>query len=104
LRRKPWKVFAGGLNLVQLAAVIQYSTAHLCGDTGTLHLALMTGAPSVSWFRPGPGIRTWAPAGNRHRTVVGTADTQGGALRGVDTSELVRSVAEVLGADGSDKS
>jgi ADP-heptose:LPS heptosyltransferase len=104
LRRKPWKVFAGGLNLVQLAAVIQHSAAHLCGDTGTLHLALMTGAPSVSWFRPGPGIRTWAPEGNRHRTLVGTADKEEGALRGVDTNELVRAVTEVLGTAGSDKS
>ena len=104
LRRKPWKVFAGGLNLVQLAAVIQHSAAHLCGDTGTLHLALMTGAPSISWFRPGPGMRAWAPEGNRHRTLVGTADTEEGALRGVDTNELVRAVAEVLGTAGSDES
>jgi ADP-heptose:LPS heptosyltransferase len=51
LPHKPWRVFAGELNLVQLAAVIQHCAAHLSGNTGTVHLALMTGARSVSWFR-----------------------------------------------------
>ncbi|MCX6928985.1 MAG: glycosyltransferase family 9 protein [Verrucomicrobia bacterium] len=101
LPRKPWRVFAGDLNLVQLAAVIQHSAVHLCGDTGTLHLALMTGASSVSWYRPGPGIRTWAPVGDRHHTVVGTTDTDEGALRGIETSALVCAVEEVLGSAGS---
>lgn len=93
LPRKPWRVFAGDLNLVQLAAVIQRSAVHLCGDTGTLHLALMTEAPSVAWFRPGPGSRAWIPVGERHRTVLGTEEPEEGALRGVETSEIVRAVS-----------
>jgi len=96
LRRPPWRVFAGELNLVQLAAVIQHSALHLSGDTGTLHLALMTGVPSVSWFRPGPGINVWAPSGDRHRTIVGKAESEAAALTGIDSGELIRAVAEVL--------
>jgi ADP-heptose:LPS heptosyltransferase len=96
LRRKPWRVFAGNLNLVQLAAVIQHGALHLCGDTGTLHLALMTGTPSVSWFRADPGTRVWIPVGDSHRTVLGTEEPEGQALKGVATSELVAAVAEVL--------
>jgi len=100
LGREPWRVFAGELNLVQLAAVIQHSAVHLCGDTGTLHLALMTGTPSVSWFGAGPGTRVWIPMGDRHRTVLGSAVAEGKALQGVETGELIRAVAEVLGTAG----
>ena len=100
LGRKPWRVFAGELNLVQLAAVIQHSAVHLCGDTGTLHLALMTGAPTVSWFRSGAGTSTWIPTGNKHRTVLGDEGVEGSYLRGVDTSELVRAVGEALATPG----
>jgi ADP-heptose:LPS heptosyltransferase len=97
LQRKPWRVFAGELNLVQLAAVIQHSAAHLSGETGTLHLALMTGAPSVSWFWTRPGMQVWIPVGNRRRTILGTADPEGKALQGVDTPELIRAVSDILG-------
>jgi ADP-heptose:LPS heptosyltransferase len=93
LQRKPWRVFSGELNLVQLAAVIQHSAVHLCGDTGTLHLAFMTGASLVSWFRAGPGARVWIPAMDRHRTILGK---EGGYLQGVDTDALVRAVEEAL--------
>ncbi len=100
LGRKPWRVFAGELNLVQLAAVIQHSAVHLCGDTGTLHLALMTGAPTVSWFRSGAGTSTWIPTGNKHRTVLGDEGVEGSYLRGVDTSKLVHAVGEALATPG----
>jgi ADP-heptose:LPS heptosyltransferase len=101
LPRKPWRVFAGELNLVQVAAVIQHSAMHLCGDTGTLHLALMTGAPSVSWFRSGVGTGGWIPLGNRHRTVLGDEGVEGSYLRGVNTGALVRAVEETLATPGS---
>jgi len=101
LKRKPWRAFAGELNLVQLAAVIQHSAVHLCGDTGTLHLALMTGTPSVSWFRSGPGTSGWIPVGERHRTVFGGDLEEGRPLQGVETAELVRSVEQVLRASGT---
>jgi ADP-heptose:LPS heptosyltransferase len=100
LGRKPWRVFAGELNLSQLAAVIQHSAVHLCGDTGTLHLALMTGTPTVSWFRSGPGIRVWIPVGDMHRTVLGTVAAEGTALQGVETRELVSAVEGILAAPG----
>ena len=100
LRRKPWRVFAGELNLVQVAAVIQHSAMHLSGDTGTLHLALMTGAPSVSWFRSGVGTSAWIPSGDRHRTVLGDEGVEGSYLRGVDTGALVRAVEETLATPG----
>ena len=98
LPQKPWRVFAGNLNLIQVAAVIQKSAVHLCGDTGTLHLVLMTGARTVSWFWPNPGMRVWCPAGDRHRTVVGSNEPGAKHLCHVDTTQLVRAVEAVLAA------
>ncbi|MGH7994242.1 MAG: glycosyltransferase family 9 protein, partial [Limisphaerales bacterium] len=57
LPQAPWRVFAGKLNLIQLAAVIQHSAMHFCGDTGPFHLAVMTNTPAVAWFWPNPAVR-----------------------------------------------
>jgi ADP-heptose:LPS heptosyltransferase len=101
LPSKPWRVFAGELSLVQLAAVIKHCSVHLSGNTGTVHLALMTGTRSVSWFRPDSGMRAWVPVGERHRVIVGPLDTKEGFLQGVQTAELLRAVVEVLETPGS---
>ena len=96
LSHPPWRVFAGELNLMQLAAVIQHSAAHLCGDTGTLHLALMTGTPTVSWFRPNPGSEAWIPVGEKCQTIWGTGNDPHAALQGVETAQLLKSLGEVF--------
>jgi hypothetical protein len=57
---KPWKAFSGSLDL--MPALIQHSALHLSGDTGMRHVALMTGTPSVVWFRPFSGMEAWIPA------------------------------------------
>jgi lipopolysaccharide heptosyltransferase III len=93
---KPWRVCAGDLNLIQLAAVIHHSTLHFCGDTGTLHLALMTGARSVAWFWPNPGMQIWVPTGPRHRTVVGTNEPEANYLCNIETAGLVSAVKSIL--------
>jgi ADP-heptose:LPS heptosyltransferase len=96
LPQKPWRVFDGQLNLIQLAAVIQNSAVHLCGDTGTLHLALMTGARSVCWFWPNPGMRVWLPTGSLRRTVLGDNRSGEKFLCGVETEKLIHAVRAVL--------
>jgi ADP-heptose:LPS heptosyltransferase len=96
LPHPPWRVFAGDLNLMQLAAVIQHSAAHFCGDTGTLHLALMTGTPAVSWFRSNPGSEVWIPTGEKYRTIFGTGTDPHAGLQGIETARLVQSLGEVL--------
>ena len=92
----PWRVFAGKLNLVQLAAVIRHSALHLCGDTGTLHLALMTGARSVAWFWPNPGMQIWVPIGPSHRTLVGINKPEVDYLCDIETAGLVSAVTSIL--------
>jgi heptosyltransferase-3 len=93
---RPWRVFAGDLNLTQLAAVIQHSRLHLSGDTGPLHLALMTGTPSVSWFFNHPGIKEWLPTGDLHRSVIGAMPEGENYLGDIDTNALV-AAAKALG-------
>jgi len=76
--------------------VIQHSAAHLCGDTGTLHLALMSGTPAVSWFRPNPGSEVWIPVGQEFRTIFGAGSDPHAALQGIETAGLLKALEEVL--------
>ncbi|HZI32168.1 MAG TPA: glycosyltransferase family 9 protein, partial [Candidatus Binatia bacterium] len=96
LPQKPWRVLAGNLNLTQLAAVIQHSALHFCGDTGTLHLAAMTNAPTVAWFWPNPGLRQWVPSGEKYRVIVGENAPGTQYLGKIETAELIRAAQSVL--------
>lgn len=96
LPRRPWRVLAGNLNLTQLAAVIQHSALHFCGDTGTLHLAAMTNTPTVAWFWPNPGLRQWVPTGEKYRVIVGENEPGAPHLGKIKTAELVAAAQSVL--------
>jgi ADP-heptose:LPS heptosyltransferase len=95
LPAKPWRVFAGDLSLVQVVAVIQHSALHFCGDTGTLHLALLTGARTVAWFWPNPGRKVWMPEGKGHRTIVGRSEPGKQFLSGIQIGDLIQAVRAV---------
>jgi len=96
LPRRPWRVFAGNLNLLQLAAVIQHSAVHFCGDTGPFHLAVMTNTPCVAWFWPNPGLRQWLPASGPYRIVIGTQPPGARYLENIATAELVAAARTLL--------
>ncbi len=96
LHFQPWRVFAGDLDLLELAAVVQGSNLHLGGDSGGLHVAWMTGTPSVTWFRSYSGLPDWRTRGPKDRAVVATASPRG--LQGVDVGELMSLVGEILRA------
>lgn len=95
LREPPWKVFAGTLGVAALAAVIEKSALAFSGDSGSLHLAFMTGAPAVAWFRAHRGQHEWIPRLPRYRVVVaqGTAPD---VLDGVSTRALLDAAQAVL--------
>lgn len=98
LPEKPWRVFAGNLNLIQLAAVIRHSAVHFCGDTGTLHLAVMTQTPIVAWFWPNPAMKVWISTGERCRALVGSNPLEATFLSGISTDALVQAAKTVLSA------
>ncbi|MGE9295535.1 MAG: glycosyltransferase family 9 protein [Puniceicoccales bacterium] len=83
----PWRVFEGNLTLLELSAVIGRSQAHFGGDSGALHLALMMGTPTISWFRDYMGKAEWLPPGEMHRHVIGEESPDG--LRGVTSADLL---------------
>ena len=93
---KPWRVFAGDLRIAQLTAVIQHSLLHASGDTGPLHLAVMTQTPSIAWFFNSPSISEWLPLGDRHRTILGTHSPDDGYIRDIDTNALLAAAKSVL--------
>lgn len=95
LPRKPWRVFAGNLSLNQIAGVIQHSALHFCGDTGTLHLAVMTQTPVVTWFWPNPGIKEWVSSGEQCRAIIGSNPPGETFLRGITTDALIQAVKEI---------
>ena len=90
----PWRVFAGELDLLELASIVQSSCLHIGGDSGGLHVAWMTGVPSVTWFRRYDGLADWQPVGPRYRSVVGERTDQG--LKGIYTSEIESAAEELL--------
>ena len=96
LSPKPWRVFAGTLSLVQLAAVIQQGALHFCGDTGPIHLAVMTNTPTVAWFRPNPWLRQWLPDGGPYRVLIGANEPAAPFLGRISTDELIVAAQSLL--------
>ena len=101
LPRAPWRVLAGNLNLVQLAAVVRHSAVHFCGDTGPFHLAVMTNTPTVAWFWPRPGMRQWLPASGPFRVLVGADEPVAQFLGRVATADLVAAARQLLAETAS---
>jgi ADP-heptose:LPS heptosyltransferase len=59
---------AGGLDLLELAALLQQLDVFVTGDTGPMHLAATVGTPIVAVFGPSDPAR-YAPAGPLDRVV-----------------------------------
>lgn len=95
LPARPWRSYAGALDVPQLASVIQGAALHAGGDSAGLHLATLAGVPSVIWYREHGGRREWTPPGDRHRLLVrdpGDAPV----LTGIHTRDVVDAARELL--------
>jgi ADP-heptose:LPS heptosyltransferase len=90
----PWRVFAGDLGLLELAALVQSSCLHIGGDSGGLHIAWVTGVPTVTWFREYDGLPEWRPLGPKHLDVVGKRTPSG--VVGIETWELHQKISAIL--------
>lgn len=91
---KPWRIFSGGLDLLELAALIQRAAIHLGGDSGGLHVAWMTCVPTVTWFREYDGRVDWQPVGEHHRSLVG--ERQDSGIAGISTEALLTAVEGMI--------
>ena len=94
---RPWQVYAGTLDVVQLSALIRGAALHLSGDTGPLHLAWMVDTPSVSWFRIKHDNQEYLPPPPRHRALLGESDRPT-VLNGIATAALCEAALQLLAA------
>ncbi len=94
LKFEPWKVFAGALDLVELTDLMRRARVHFGGDSGALHVALMAGTRTLSWWRNYPGRLAWTPPGPGHASVVGQAAPAG--LQGIDAAALLSAFNQLL--------
>jgi len=99
LDQPPWKLFRGELDIPTLAAVLQTSRLNFSGDTGSLHLAVMTGAPALAWFRPHKGQYEWIPEEPHYRVIIAPEGGPRDALHGIETGALLIAANELLQAD-----
>jgi ADP-heptose:LPS heptosyltransferase len=99
-------VIGAKVNLRELIALVECCDVLVCNDSGPMHIAGALGIPTVSVF--GSGINRWfSPLGDGHHLL--TAERDASALRedpgsvtpfdvaGVDTSDVLAAVSEVLG-------
>jgi ADP-heptose:LPS heptosyltransferase len=96
----PWRVFSGDLDLLELAALVQRAAIHLGGDSGGLHVAWMTGVPTVTWFREYEGRPDWQPLGDQHRSFLGVRQENG--ITGIDNMEILNAVECFLNQENID--
>lgn len=96
LNESPSQVFAGTLPIPNLASVIAGAKLHLCGDSGSLHLAFMTATPAVAWLRQHVNLKEWMPEGPQYRMLIGPDDDNETELRGIDTAALIAAAQELL--------
>jgi heptosyltransferase-2 len=96
LPERPWKIFSGTLDIPKLAALIQGAALHVCGDSGSLHVAFMTGTPAVAWFREHVNQKEWIPRGARYRVLVAPDVEPCDALHGIDNGALISAARELL--------
>jgi ADP-heptose:LPS heptosyltransferase len=64
------KAFAGTLSLAQLGLLMAHADAHIGPDTGSLHVAWLVGAKTVSWFLNHESLLAWVPYGPQHRVLL----------------------------------
>jgi lipopolysaccharide heptosyltransferase I len=58
LKRCPLRSLIGQTSLKEVMAVVRCSTVHVCGDTGTAHIAAAFGVPCVALYGPTRPERT----------------------------------------------
>jgi ADP-heptose:LPS heptosyltransferase len=95
LPQRPWKVFPGALGVAGVAAVIEKAALNLSGDSGALHLAMMTRAPALAWFRAHRGQDEWIPEGPHYRVLIAAGGARN-ALHGIATEALLAAAQEIL--------
>ncbi len=95
LPRPPLAVFSGSLNTAALFSVIQNAALHVSADSGPVHMAVMAGTPSVSWFLQNPYVLEYLPTGERHFAFVVDKQSEEGIV-GIDAAAIAQKCLELI--------
>lgn len=90
--------FAGTLDSAQLAELIAGAALHAGCDSGTLHMAVLVGAPSVSWFLNHESITAWAPRLGPHTVLVSALEQSrnGKCLAGIPAGTVAAALSQAV--------
>ena len=91
LRSRATAVFARGLPLRTLGAILADASLYVGNDSGVSHLAAACGARTLALFGP-TDATVWAPTGPRVRVV----EAPGGELERLDTAAVVAAAGDAL--------
>jgi len=80
---------AGRTNLVELAALLGFSSLHIGVDSAAPHIAAAVGTSTVTIYGPSDW-REWAPRGEHHRVVVAEEECVPCYRKGCDNSNVSR--------------
>lgn len=101
-------VYAGTFNVAELAALLAHSDLHIGPDTGTLHLAWLAGARTVSWFLNHESLMAWVPYGPQHRVVLSVREqvrtgpdgqAMGHRIRAITAAHILDTAEELMSAN-----
>src|SRR3990172_5877227 len=85
---------AGRTNLVELAALLGFSSLHIGVDSAAPHIAAAVGTPTVTIYGPSDW-REWAPRGEHHRVVVAEEECVPCYRKGCDNSNVSRCLENI---------
>ena len=91
----PWLIYKGNLNLAQLLAIIKFSALHLSGDTGPMHISVMTQTPSISWMQPTKSM-DWIPQGANHKVCFGVTTAGESYIKGVLAEDILTEAKKLI--------
>jgi ADP-heptose:LPS heptosyltransferase len=91
-------VLPADCGLTGLLRVLSAAAVHIGPDTGSLHLATLAGAPSVSWFLNHESLAAWIPRGAQHIVLVSALEQSRARdhLRGIGVAAIMAAVADAL--------
>lgn len=102
------KAFVGTLSLAQLSLLLAHADAHIGPDTGSLHVAWLVGAKTVSWFLNHESLLAWVPYGPQHRVLLSLGeqarigdtahDTERAPIQGIKATHVLEELDSLLQA------
>jgi ADP-heptose:LPS heptosyltransferase len=88
----------GGLSLPEAAAVLARSALFIGNDSGLMHLAAATGAPTLGLFGPTPASE-YAPVGARAQAVLADGPPGGAPMEALAVERVTRAAEAILGQE-----